>query len=636
MRKIWGVLFCVILLGGCANQARVNMNPAPLTGIHFPPGYAARVSSYDRTGHNADALRVLPGETAVLADIKGSGIIRHIWSTTNASGPYGRNLILRMYWDGSLEPAVEVPYGDFFAQGHALVANVNSLPISVGSSGRARNCWWSMPFENSAKVTLTNEGDQTVSAFYYYIDYLALESPPSTNMRFHCQYRQACPADFPENYTILQTEGMGSYLGCIMNVESTKPNWWGEGDDVIEVDGNPTLYGTGTEDYFCDAWGMREQLFPFHGATICEGYDAEGRRSTMYRFHILDPIPFQYKIKVSIEHGSENDRADNLSSVAFWYQVPPAATFPPLPDAIDRISGEKRVELIRERAWRLANSQESDATQKLEDLLTRAKTNENQVLISGLVSYVQGKANPDEQTLKKLESFLKSLKKKMDSMPKEELYIKPEMDMPTDDDSLVPGPLVSTYTVLERARHDLARKVALERGFMPGDEIIVEARDALGIVTPAPTYEETPDFTNSYAKVEDTRLMGSGARFTYGNADPSWARFTPDFPRTGRYEVFVIFSYGSNAADTRYEARHANGVKTTPLPQRGRLGTPDRNNKKWHSLGIYQFEKGQNAEKGSVTLHASPGTEVPNDKFEYRAYSDSVRFVYKGSYNRPG
>ena len=54
-----------------------------------------------------------PGETAVLADIKGQGAIKHIWITDSAIR--GRFLTLRIYFDGHENPAVEAPLSDFFA-----------------------------------------------------------------------------------------------------------------------------------------------------------------------------------------------------------------------------------------------------------------------------------------------------------------------------------------------------------------------------------------------------------------------------------------------------------------------------------------------------------------------------------------
>ena len=639
MKRLIVLLPVLFLLFGCVWKKDIHQHyysGEKVAGVTFPlnggdlPGHAARVSSWDQTGHNADSIRIMPGETAVLADISGPGVIRHIWSTTTATPPAGRTLVLRFYWDGAENPSVEVPYGDFFASGHGMEADVDSFPIDVSSRGRSRNCWWRMPFESGARITLENQGDQAVGGLYYYIDYLALDDSPPTRQRFHAVYHQAYPADFPDNYVILRTEGKGSYLGCVMNVESTEPNWWGEGDDLIEVDNHEPLRGTGTEDYFCEAWGMREHDRLFHGSTICEGYDAAGLRSTMYRFHILDPIPFQNNIKVSIEHGTENDRADNLSSVAFWLQEPVVSQLPELPPVEDRLSGEKRVILMRARAWRLATSDDAGTIEKLNNLREKLRVSENEILVDGLLIYAQGMRNPDQESLKKMEKKLESLESSIEKMPEEKLYKEPDIDMPTDDDNLIPANILKTSRMLQRALHDLSRRVALAQGLEPGDEIIVEARDSTGELTPAPAYKDSADFTDSYAKVDDVHLMGNGARFTYGEADPSRARFTPDFPKSGKFEVLVIFSYGANAGDTRYEVRHSDGKDVIPIKQLGRPGTPGRNNREWHSLGTYRFQKGRSTEKGSVTLNAAPGTAIPNDKFEYRAYADSVRFVFRG------
>ncbi len=594
------------------------------------PGYAARVSSYDRTGGNADAARIGAGETVTLAEIDGPGIIRHIWTTTNAPDTSTRTHILRFYWDGSEQPSVEVPLGDFFGVGNAMLANVNSWPITVLASGRSRNCWWPMPFSEGCKITVTNESPEPTTAFYYYIDYLELDQGPKTSLRFHAQYRQAIPANFPENYVILEATGEGQYMGCIYSVESTEPQWWGEGDDVIEVDDRQPLWGTGTEDYFCDAWGMREQSTLFHGTPVCEGYNAAGLRSSMYRFHIPDPIPFRKKIRVSIEHGHANDRADNLSSVAFWYQTLPAAPFPPLPLVYERLPGAEGAAFLQSQAWQTALDANLEAKEKLYDLAQRVSSKENQILLEGLKFYVDGRMSLDPAMLEQLTKRYMDLGDYVEKLPEELQYEEPTIDMPTDDDNRVPKTPVVALRVLEKANLDLERRIALDHGFKPGDELIVESTDRFSNTTKEPAYSDSEDFTYSYAKAEVPRLLGMGARFTYGNVEPSWARFTPDFPTGGRYEVFVIFSYGSNAGDTRYEVRSTEGLKTIPVEQRGRPGTPNRNNRQWISLGTYSFDKGQDQDSGSVTLNAAPGVDIPNKDFEYRAYADSVRFVYKG------
>ena len=623
-------LLGTLLLYGCGHF-RAFQAPQPVFAWGWNlKGHAARISSWDKSDGNVDSIRIAPGETATLAEIQGAGIIRHIWMTTNSQGPIGRTLVIRMYWDGQATPSVEAPFGDFFGVGLGMEADVYSFPISAISRGRARNCWWQMPFAKGAKITVTNEGPQIHGAFYYHIDYLALDEIPPSPERFHAQYRQAYPADSPENYLIFETKGTVRYLGCVLSVESTKPQWWGEGDELIEADDFEPIRGTGTEDYFCDAWGMRAQQTLFHGSPVCEGYDAAGLRTSMYRFHILDPIPFRKRLKVSIEHGTNNDRADNLSSVAFWYQSLPSLAFPPMPSVGERLSGKEQAEHIRESAWQLSSDAADEKLVELERLISAAKTPDNIALIKGLIDYNRAKDAPDNDSLKRLDAHIEELQKVIDELPEQERYSEPTTDLPTDDDSLVLNPAALSLRILERARHDLGRRIALRRGFSGGDEIIIESRDAEGKLTPKPAYEETSDFTDSYAKADDTHLMGKGSRFTYGNKSPSWTRFTPDFPKRGRYEVLTIFSYGANAGDTRYVVFHADGATTKPMAQKGRPETLGRNHGQWHSLGTYRFENGRNPERGSVMFMANPGLAIPNSKFEYRAYSDAIRFVYQG------
>ncbi len=630
MRRCIGLFAVVVLLSGCTWIQVREVRPQLPPGAWPGDGYAQRVSTWDRTGRNADNIWILPGQTATLADIKGPGIIRRIWMTANQKEPIGRILVIRMYWDDSEIPAVEAPFGDFFGVGNGMQANVNSWPITVVSNGRSCNSWWPMPFAKRARITVTNNHPESTVGFYCHVDYLALDRPPADPERFHAQYRQAYPADFPENYTILETTGHGRYAGCVFSVESTKPGWWGEGDDLIEVDDHEPMRGTGTEEYFGEGWGVYEHDALWHGTTVSEGWTSASLRSSMYRFHIFDPIPFRKKIKVSIEHGSQNDRADNLSSVAFWYQVPPTSVFPPLPPVEERMIGMNRAAFVLMQAWYHAISGEPGGRQKLAKLRSVAKSEENAALVEGLIPYMDGVASPSDEALDKVDEHLKRLRTIVEAQPEEERFKPAKMRWPTDDDNPVPSDTVRTMWTLERARHDLARRVALKQGLRPGDEIVVEVRDRLGRLTPPPTYEDTPDFTNSSVKVGDTHLMGYAARFTYGKADPSWARFTPDFPRAGRYEVLVTFCYGANAADTRYEIRHADGVEIKPLEQRGRPGTPGRNNRKWLSLGTYPFQAGQHPDRGSVTLHTSPGTAQPNKQFRYRAYADAARFVFVG------
>lgn len=316
-------------------------------------GATRRASSADPDlAKNGDAKTIHPGETLVLGDLEGPGAITHFWNTVASADPFsGRSLVLRIYWDGAEKPSVEVPLGDFFGVGHGAVATFHSLPVSVSSYGRARNCFWRMPFRKHAKVTLTNEATEygDVSC-YYYLDWEKLPELPPDVLYFHARYRQAMPAQ-PGDYTLLETRGRGHYVGTVYSVHEVKLGWFGEGDDRFYIDGEslPSLRGTGTEDYFGDAWGFRQFATPFYGVSLWEGV-FPGDRVTAYRWHLNDPVRFRESLKVAIEHrgslftdagvqtASFAERPDWISSVAFWYQTPAVAGDEPLPPADKRIA----------------------------------------------------------------------------------------------------------------------------------------------------------------------------------------------------------------------------------------------------------------------------------------------------------
>ncbi|NPU96915.1 MAG: DUF2961 domain-containing protein [Candidatus Omnitrophica bacterium] len=351
-----------------------------------PPDFETRrISSYDRTGGNEDRLTIEPGETKVLAEIEGPGAITHIWNTIAAEKYYPRMLILRFYWDGQDIPSVEVPLGDFFGVGHGLDRAFQSFPVNASSDGRARNCYWYMPFKKSAKITVTHEGFQTVRAFYYYIDYQKIPSLPDDLLYFHAQYRQATPnptlnlggknPDGRVNYVILETEGRGKYVGTVLSSQINADGWFGEGDDMFFVDGatTPTMIGTGTEDYFNDAWGFREFCYPFHGVPLWEGYKT-GDRCTAYKWHLFDPVAFTKSLKVTIEHGHANDRQDDYYTVAYWYQTLPSPTPPLMANAVERLPDEgqllaKSLFLNKEIAIRWDQGEKKDALTRIDEFL---------------------------------------------------------------------------------------------------------------------------------------------------------------------------------------------------------------------------------------------------------------------------
>jgi hypothetical protein len=294
-----------------------------------------RLSSGNRyVNSNDDDKRIAPGETLVVADIGGAGMVTHIWMTVTQN-EYGwpRLLRIRVYYDGSKTPSVDAPLGDFFAVGHGAEREVNSMMVRDSSFGRARNSYWPMPFRKSCLITVTNEGHRFVPDFFYHVDYRQYASLPEDIGYFHAYYRQERPARAGRNYAFLDTKGTGHYVGTVLSVLLTQISWFGEGDYLFYLDGAsmPLLYGTGTEDYFNSAWDLRVDNGLWTGASIVEG-ELPGSRISAYRWHVPDPIAFKQSIWAGIEHkgwtanpdGSVRagfeERPDYFSSVAFWYQ----------------------------------------------------------------------------------------------------------------------------------------------------------------------------------------------------------------------------------------------------------------------------------------------------------------------------
>jgi len=345
-----GALTALALMSGAVSAGAEPAAPGLADPFRLtePKAFKARRSSSNNPdwSSNDDSKRPIPGETIVLADMSGPGVVTHLWVTI-ADNEYGwpRLLRLRIYYDGSPTPSVDSPIGDFFAVGHGLERGVRSLMVRDSSEGRARNCYWPMPFRKSCKVTVTNEGRRRASNLYYHVDWKKVSSLPQSTLYFHARYRQALPAAADgAPYEFLKVRGRGHYVGTVLSVVQAEAGWFGEGDDHFWVDGEPypAIEGTGSEDYFNDAWGLHVDDGPYYGVTVADGTDL-GSRMTAYRWHLLDPVPFTKSLKFDIEHkgwtynadgtvkSAFGERTDLMSSVAFWYQQGIALDQPPVP-----------------------------------------------------------------------------------------------------------------------------------------------------------------------------------------------------------------------------------------------------------------------------------------------------------------
>lgn len=290
-------------------------------------------------------IRIKPGETFTLAEIDGPGTIQHIWMTPTGNWRFS---VIRIYWDNEINPSVEVPVGDFFCMGWNVYAPLNSLAVCV-NPGSAFNCYWPMPFRKKCKITMQNINDQDEMRLYYQIDYM-LAPVAEEDAYFHAQFRRN-RINETSDYTVVDNlRGKGQFVGLYMAWGVHNTGWWGEGEIKFFMDGDgkfPTICGTGTEDYFCGSYNFdregqyKEFCTPYsglHQVIRPDGTYKSQQRFGLYRWHIMDPIRFDKDLRVTIQdlgwrHGGRYlPQKSDISSVAFWYQAEPHASFPSLPD----------------------------------------------------------------------------------------------------------------------------------------------------------------------------------------------------------------------------------------------------------------------------------------------------------------
>ena len=344
-----------------------------------------QVSSYDKTGGNGDCLTgIKNGDKVTIMNVKGAGVINRIWITiAPEADKLSRNdIVIRMFWDGSSFPSVESPIGPFFGNGWDENYNFVSTPLSVApGAGKSYVSYFAMPFSNGARIEIENQSGQEITAFYFNINYLEMSKLAEGSGRFHAWYNHELTQALPDgenewavlgkqgnnkygkdNYLFADIKGKGQFVGVNYYVNCPTTMWYGEGDEMVFIDGDslPSFNGTGTEDFFNTSWCPKE-LFshPYYGYPRVNNETGWLGHTHVYRFFIADPVYFNKSCRFTIEHGHNNNLTLDLASVAYWYQDTPSK----LPRSFTReerrpkpLIGASEIHLWR-HAWRLGEGQ---------------------------------------------------------------------------------------------------------------------------------------------------------------------------------------------------------------------------------------------------------------------------------------
>ena len=288
------------------------------------------------------------GATLTLADLAGSGQVRRLNlkmtgatdTDTGATDTDLDGLRLRVRYDDQPEHAVDVPVAHFFGAGHER-APYKSLPLGTDGPDGFYS-YWPMPYRRRVVVELINTTGEPIAIDSASVEYESA-SVPADRCYLHAAYNEELTSAGQADYQILDAAGSGHYVGSLLYVarDGTSRTIL-EGDDIIVVDGDHVLYGTGLEDgynggyYFNhvavqsddgDVPNPESGTGPYHGLLHMddEDFGDTSFRSDQYRWLVPDYVPFTESVNATVENYGKG--ADVLfGSTAFYYLLPELVT----------------------------------------------------------------------------------------------------------------------------------------------------------------------------------------------------------------------------------------------------------------------------------------------------------------------
>jgi hypothetical protein len=278
-------------------------------------------------------ISLRPGEKRETLKFEGPGALDRFWLRLEADDldKALRQTVLHVVCDGFPWGQVQSPVGDFFGAAPGINP-YRSLPFSVREDGRM-TCRFVMPFEKSLSLVIENRGGQTVRASGEAVpkEFAWDERSMHFRARWRVDHDLIASGEDVQDLPFLLARGKGLYVGTssiLLNpaaVPTPWGNWWGEGDEKVFVDGDkiPSIFGTGSEDYYNYSWSDPDIFFfPYCGQPRNDG---PGNRGfvTNFRWHILDSIPFADSIGFSLELSS-HERTPGMSyaRTGYYYARP--------------------------------------------------------------------------------------------------------------------------------------------------------------------------------------------------------------------------------------------------------------------------------------------------------------------------
>ncbi len=259
-------------------------------------------------------ITLQPDSTELIANLPGPAAIDYLeFQIPNLSMSILNNIEMTIYWDGLNIPSVQCTLREFFCN---IDCNQNwfSLPLGYIQKLNTLYSQFYMPFKDKAQIFLKNRNDKPVNLnLKYHID-INLKKITDDPLHLYVRSNQR-PFFNGSLYPLMEFAGSGNFVGLNMIAYSDpmKDKFFIlEGDEYFYTDGQqiPFWSGTGMDNYFNADNRLattRFFMFPTHGCTskvaISEASGAFRTGFNMYRFHLLDDIPFRSSIMMIQEIG---------------------------------------------------------------------------------------------------------------------------------------------------------------------------------------------------------------------------------------------------------------------------------------------------------------------------------------------
>lgn len=247
-----------------------------------------------------------PNESAVAFELRQPASISAIQlQLTPYQADIFYNTYLRVFWDDSSQPAIDMPISYFFGGGgpkdNQWQSSLSNLLWGFNGAKHEMYCYWPMPFWKNARIELLNKSQREISQLVTKIAYKpasVYHYPKEKTAYFMAKLTKDSTTGFwtrkfeKPYVTAFKEEGCGH----VVSINMWSGNFLEDGDEFSYIDNSrmPWIHGDGTEDDFNQGWAGFTYNKPLWGAMV------SGVKGS-YRIHLNEPYIFYRSIDLRFE-----------------------------------------------------------------------------------------------------------------------------------------------------------------------------------------------------------------------------------------------------------------------------------------------------------------------------------------------